>query len=139
MGKLVSNLSGSLLNLYIRMFNQISNKDEEKLICSIEYANSYLEFSKPRFIRVYLDNYYGKKFDHSGKSYDSVKEMYEKEEDQSAISVFESRKPAYHKETKTYSLDFYGRADISSIKNFILEDIHHRGRDYLLFGKTKQN
>jgi hypothetical protein len=65
--------------------------------------------------------------------------MYEKEGNQSDVSVFESRKPVYCKDTKTYSLDFYGRADVSSVKNFILEDIDHRGRDYLLFGKSKAN
>jgi hypothetical protein len=45
--------------------------------------------------------------------------MYEKDQDHSAISVFESKKPVYDKDTNTYRLDFYGRADVS-IKNLIL-------------------
>jgi hypothetical protein len=60
-------------------------------------------------------------------------------QDHSAISVFEPKKPMYDKDTKMYRLYFYGRADVSSIKNFILKDIKHSGRDYLLFGKTDEN
>jgi hypothetical protein len=32
-----------------------------------------MQFSQPRFIRVYFDNHYSKKFDYTDKAYDSVK------------------------------------------------------------------
>lgn len=52
---MVSNLSGSLLNIYFRVRSQ--EKEEDWLIGTIEYSNNYLQFSQPRRIDFYLFNF----------------------------------------------------------------------------------
>ncbi len=69
----------------------------------------------------------------------SLRQMYEKDKSSSSILYYENKFPTYNKIDKVYSLDFHGRAPICSVKNFILEQPVHKGREYLLFGKREEN
>lgn len=68
------------------------------------------------------------------ESISSLRHIYKKDKT-SNIVYLENKYPTFSKTNKLYSLDFHGRAPVSSVKNFILEESDHRGREYLLFGK----
>lgn len=57
----------------------------------------------------------------------SLRHIYEKDRT-SNIVYLENKYPTFSKANKLYSLDFHGRAPVSSIKNFILEEPEYRGR-----------
>jgi hypothetical protein len=50
------------------------------------------------------------------------------------ITYFRNKKPEYCQKLKAYMLNFNGRINKGSIKNFIIEDTKS-GREVLMFGK----
>jgi hypothetical protein len=61
--------------------------------------------------------------------------LYEFEENKGKIFKFSNRKPVFSAAIEGYILNFGGRIQLASIKNFILEDtIAHR--EVLMFGKS---
>lgn len=107
-GRLVSNFSGSELNLYLRL----PNRAEEQLACTIVYCNSYLQFAQPRRIALYLP------LRPLPSSSPSLAQVWKESPD--SVRVLQSRPPRWDGPSRCYKLDFSGRATVSSVKNFIL-------------------
>lgn len=64
--------------------------------------------------------------------------MYEYPENKSKIIEYKNRKPVWLESISGYMLNFKGRVDCPSIKNFILED-KPDGKDLVIFGKITDN
>jgi len=73
----------------------------------------------------------------NGKSLSEIYEKEKKKKMQASVIKFKNKTPKWNKNIEAYVLNFYGRATISSIKNFIMikanenEDADAR----VLFGK----
>lgn len=64
--------------------------------------------------------------------------LYQREENKGKIFHFKNRKPIYSEAIKGYILNFGGRVQKASVKNFILEDtIAHR--EVLMMGKKEED
>jgi len=61
--------------------------------------------------------------------------LYEFEDNKGKIFKFSNRKPVYSAAIEGYILNFSGRVQLPSIKNFILEDVIAH-REALMFGKS---
>jgi hypothetical protein len=107
-GRLVSSFTGSELNLYLRF----PNRADEQLVCTIVYGNSYLQITQPRRIALYLA---ARPLPSSSPS---LAQLWKGSPDN--VRVLQSRAPRWDGPSRSYKLDFSGRATVSSVKNFIL-------------------
>ena len=64
--------------------------------------------------------------------------LYEYPENKTKIDVYFNRRPEWLESISGYILNFKGRVDCPSIKNFILEDMPN-GKDLLIFGKITES
>ena len=97
---------------------------------------------KPRQFYVYIKkpafNYY--------KDFEGVKlyeqqiplhELFKANANKDKIMILHNRKPIWMANINHYMLDFKGRVQKASIKNFILEE-EENGKDFLLFGRVNE-
>lgn len=62
-------------------------------------------------------------------------ELYRDPAARDKISVFSNRMPIYDPQKKSYVLNFHGKVECPSIRNFILED--ESGAEIVLMGKSR--
>jgi type II restriction/modification system DNA methylase subunit YeeA len=63
-----------------------------------------------------------------------LNELYKFHENRTKIDKYSNRKPLFSEEDGAYTLNFGGKAECRSIKNFILES--STGSDVIVFGKV---
>jgi tubby and related proteins len=68
----------------------------------------------------------------------SLAQLFEHPENRDKIDMLHNRKPKWIEQLGGYMLNFKGRVEVASIKNFILED-QVDGPDIMLFGKVNDS
>lgn len=68
----------------------------------------------------------------------SLCSLYEHPENRNKIVIYHNRKPQWMENMGGYMLNFKGRVECASIKNFILE-AETDGHELVLFGKVNDN
>jgi hypothetical protein len=67
-----------------------------------------------------------------------LNQLYENPQNRDKIWVFRNRKPKWIESLGGYMLNFKGRVEVASIKNFILEQ-KEEGPEIMLFGKVNDS
>ena len=130
----MSNLAGSEICCFLKAGDQ-----KEYLVGTINYTNSYIEFSKPRTIEAYIYDLPNFGTLNTLEGVKSLKELHSEAILGRRVIALHSRAPTFNPITKSYSLNFSGRAKVKSIKNCILECASHPGIDTVLFAKVSTN
>lgn len=142
LGKMESNIFGNTINLYGAGLDpsdaQSMSKIPRQLFATIVYLKSVgngprqfeVYVKKPEY-RYYLNFsqviMYGEEI--------PLSELYK--DNREKIERYVNRKATFNRDKQVYTLNFKGKAECSSIKNFILEDEY--GKDILMFGKINES
>lgn len=141
LGKLKSNLFGDVLNLFGPGLNPSNAQEQDsiprELLATIVFTKTQLD--RPREFEVFVkkpEYRYYLNF-HQVTMYQDempLSELYRYHENRHKIEKYSNRKPVLNTEDGSYRLDFGGKAECKSVKNFILEE--QEGREIILFGKA---
>ena len=127
LGKARSNFTGSVFNIFDKGANpskSVTNETVRHLLATIVFYQNNLEEVGPREFNVYSikDNYtyYDLEGISLGSAECSLDKLYEIAKNKSKINVFKNRKPKWCQKIEGYIMDFGGRVEKPSVKNFIL-------------------
>lgn len=138
--KLLSNFFGTEFNCFLwsypyKKFTEFTiDPDKSSQVITIEYETNIFGLKGPRRMSAYMP---------AGQPITSKKrlnELYEQEKKKKVpptVHKFKNKTPKWNSSIEAYVLNFYGRATVSSIKNFIMvgEGEGEQAEPKVLFGK----
>lgn len=130
LGKMKSNVLGDVINIFGTGLSPSNAKERgiapRQLLATVVFQTSLFQMGKPREFLVYVKKPQYKYYSDFSqvKMYDEeipLNILYDKEDNKEKIRLLKNRAPVWVKEISGYMLNFRGRVEKPSIKNFILE------------------
>jgi tubby-related protein 1 len=140
LGKLRSNFMGSLFNLYDTGLSCDKTTEPGRIrrnLATVEYETNIFGTNGPRKMRMYMPDADSEaEFRQLHEDWDLKAEF---EKGNPRVRRFMNKAPRWNEQMKAYVLNFNGRVDKPSVKNFIMVEEGNEDENLLLFGRVGED